>query len=827
MEYFGEHLWVGKLGELLVTLGFVSAIVAALSSLFNLQKQNNQLLLQSKISFLMHGFSVFAIIGLIFYMMINHFYEYQYVWSHVSDELPFKYIFSAFWEGQEGSFLLWMFWHVILGLVVVWKSDKFEPGVIAVISIMEIILISMLLGRYFDFGFTDFKIGTNPFALLRNETQDTLFNNPDYLKFIKGTGLNPLLQNYWMTIHPPTLFLGFASTIIPFAYAFSGYARKDFRDWIHPALSWSLFSGATLGLGILMGGAWAYEALSFGGYWAWDPVENMSLVPWLMMIGGIHTAFIAKNTGRSLNATYWMFAISFILILYSSFLTRSGVLGDTSVHAFTEMGLETQLLLMVLTFIGVSSTMFFVRRKEVPSFKKEESIYSREFWLFIGSLVFVFSSVLISFTTSIPVYNKIFGWINEITGIDTSGLIKTAPTDPIAHYNKYQIWIGILLCLFSALTLWLRYRDNEYSDRWKLFLKRLIFALGFSAIMTYLTTVWLDNLYIWFHLLLTFSAYLTIYLSVDYAIAMFRYNKKVLSSSIAHFGLGLMMIGIIASGVDKRIISKSYTSQGIIEAPEGEIQNNLLLYKGLPDAMDDYVLTYVSDTTMNHMRVFTVDYGRVNTEGDIVEQFQLKPNILYDKNKTKIEASNPGTKRYLHKDVFTHISALAMTQMAPMMQDDTLKYDSYKVKLGDSIIVDKYVIKINTINPNPEHRFLPPFKQVAAALNTTVYRINRDGKISPPREAIPIYYLIADKEKNIPADLADWNLRLRFSKIDPVNEGFTLDVTKHLPNDEYIVLEAIVFPGINLFWLGTLLMIAGLFVGMLFRIQENKRMQLS
>jgi cytochrome c-type biogenesis protein CcmF len=124
-----------------------------------------------------------------------------------------------------------------------------------------------------------------------------IFSNADYLNLIKGTGLNPLLQNYWMTIHPPTLFLGFASTSIPFAFAMAGFMHKDHKGWLKPVLPWALFSGMILGTGILMGGAWAYEALSFGGYWAWDPVENMSLVPWLILIAGIHTNLIARNTG--------------------------------------------------------------------------------------------------------------------------------------------------------------------------------------------------------------------------------------------------------------------------------------------------------------------------------------------------------------------------------------------------------------------------------------------------------------------------------------------------------------------------------------------------
>ena len=115
-----------------------------------------------------------------------------------------------------------------------------------------------------------------------------------------------------------------------------------------------------------MGGAWAYEALTFGGYWAWDPVENMSLVPWLIMVAGVHANLIARSTGRAIKSTFIYYALSFVLILYSTYLTRSGVLGDTSVHAFTEMGLEPQLIFLVLFFLVLSTVLYFLRQKDIP-----------------------------------------------------------------------------------------------------------------------------------------------------------------------------------------------------------------------------------------------------------------------------------------------------------------------------------------------------------------------------------------------------------------------------------------------------------------------------
>src|SRR5690606_4896625 len=158
----------------------------------------------------------------------QHYFEYQYAWQHSSLELPLKYLASCFWEGQEGSFLLWMFWHVVIGFILLKYTKEWEPTVMAVLALVQIALSSMLLGL--DFFGT--KLGSSPFNLLRDTTAGPIFSNPDYLSFIKdGNGLNPLLQNYWMVIHPPTLFFGFASTVVPFAFAVAGIWRGDYKGW--------------------------------------------------------------------------------------------------------------------------------------------------------------------------------------------------------------------------------------------------------------------------------------------------------------------------------------------------------------------------------------------------------------------------------------------------------------------------------------------------------------------------------------------------------------------------------------------------------------------
>ena len=302
MKYNGEHLFWGEAGHFFAVLSFVASLVATISffkaSRYNLLAEQQSWIKLARISFLIETICVFSIFGLMYFIISRHYHEYYYAWNHSSRNLEKKYLFASFWEGQEGSFMLWNIWHCVLGWILIWRSKKWEAPVMMVISFAQVCIATMLLGIYF----LGWKMGGNPFALLRNELNaPVLFTNPDYLQFEKifqGNDLNAALQNYWIVIHPPVLFLGFASTIIPFAYAIAGLVKND-HTWVKSVIPWAAFSGAVLGTGIMMGAAWAYESLNFGGFWAWDPVENASLVPWLVMIGGLHTAIVYKNSGYS------------------------------------------------------------------------------------------------------------------------------------------------------------------------------------------------------------------------------------------------------------------------------------------------------------------------------------------------------------------------------------------------------------------------------------------------------------------------------------------------------------------------------------------------
>ncbi|MFN0199906.1 MAG: cytochrome c biogenesis protein CcsA, partial [Bacteroidia bacterium] len=687
MNYIGEHLLPGQIGRAFIILNFLAAALAAISYFF--AEKNSANIEESgkwrsiaRYAFSIHGLSIIGYAACMFYVMTYKYYEYQYAQQHVSDDLPFRYIFSAFWEGQEGSFTLWMFWHAVLGWAVMLRSKEWEAPVLATLAAIQVVLASMILGAYFNFGFAEFRLGSNPLLMLRDVMDAPIFNKEDYVKLIKGNGLNPLLQNYWMTIHPPTLFLGFASTSIPFSFAVAALWRNEHRTWLKAVMPWALFSGAILGTGILMGGAWAYEALSFGGYWAWDPVENMSLVPWLILIAGIHTNLIARNTDNAIRSTYIYYLLSFILIVYSTFLTRSGILGDTSVHAFTEMGLEWQLVFFMAAFIALGFGMFFKRVKHIPTVEKEEATGSREFWMFIGTLVLLFSSILITFTTSIPVYNKVSAAFGKPLNL-------SPPVDVVAHYNKYQLWIGVFIAFLSGATQFLRYKETNFSAYAKKVGLHLGISISISIVLTALAAQWIESR-AWQYMLLLFAGIFATVCNLDFIISFMRNNLKAAGSAVAHLGFGLMIIGILASGLNKLFISNNpFAQEGLIEGEDKEFyQKNILLLKNSPMFMSGYEVTYVKDTMWDFTRRFQVNYKRRGMKtAQIVEEFDLFPNVLYDKTFTKIAASNPSTMHYWNKDIFTHVSSLPKADMDPefrKQQEDSLKYQKYTAKVGDT-----------------------------------------------------------------------------------------------------------------------------------------------
>jgi cytochrome c-type biogenesis protein CcmF len=808
MKFIGESLLPGQLGHFFILLSFIASLVATVAyfkaTTTKLPADKDGWKRLARIAFITEIFSVVSIFAILFYIVSNHLFEYKYAWQHSSRSLQMEYLLSCFWEGQEGSFLLWTFWHAVLGGILIRTAKNWESPVMTVVSFAQFCLATMILGMFF-FGA---KVGSNPFILLRNSEfgNGPIFAKPEYLSFIKdGNGLNPLLQNYWMVIHPPVLFLGFASVLIPFAYAVAGLWQKDYSGWIKPGLPWALFSGGIFGLGIMMGAAWAYESLTFGGYWAWDPVENASMVPWMVMISGIHTMLIYKHSGYSLRSSFVFILLSFILVLYSTFLTRSGVLGDSSVHAFTDLGMNFQLLSFVLVFLIPSIILYLKNRKAIPTIIKEEKTYSREFWMFIGALIFFLSAVLIIGQTSVPIYNKIFDKKNALGD------------DPEFSYNRIQIFVAVVIGILSAVTQYFKYKDTPKAYfRKKIWLPTLIALLASAAISAF-GHINYDKHGIGFlaaiHLAI-FAAVYSIVANATYIWKGLKGKMAAAGASIAHVGFGLMLLGILISSSKKTVLSYNTTGFSPLQVGEKESpMENISLVRGQATDMGKYMVTYNGNywSEKENKRFYVVDFK----SKDGKDSFTLKPDVIPNKNGEGM-TPNPDSKHYLHKDIFSYLTYV----IPPEAVKDTAQFRDVLVKPGDTVFYSNGFLVLNNVLRNPTGEAYAALKSDA----TLVADIRVQSKTGSAFKAAPVLYLQGQSGGYINDTIMAESLVLQFKGVDenPASGKIKLAIKESKALQDLITLKVYEFPHINVLWLGIIVMIIGFFMSMVRRIRMNK-----
>jgi cytochrome c-type biogenesis protein CcmF len=798
INYIGEHLLPGQLGELFIAIAFISALFAAVGYAIATNKNDDSWAHIARWSFRIHALAVIGIAATLFHLIFNHYFEYNYAYQHSSTALPLRYIFSCFWEGQEGSFLLWMFWHAVLGNVLIYTAKKWESPVMSFFSITQVFLSSMLLGVYV-FGL---KIGSNPFMLLR-ENPDFLhlpfIQNPNYLRGIEGTGLNPLLQNYWMTIHPPTLFLGFASTLIPFAYAMAALWKRDLKGWLTPVLPWTYFGIAILGTGILMGGAWAYEALSFGGFWAWDPVENASLVPWLTLVAAGHLMLLNKTKPQSLFLTFFISILTFLLILYSTYLTRSGVLGETSVHSFAA-GQPTQLVVFLLFFSIGALAWLFSKIKLFPKQKEEERIWSREFWMFIGALVLCMAAFQITFTTSIPVINKLF---------NTN---MAPPIDAIDHYNSWQLPLSVLLALLIGFTQFFKYKQTDMRS----YLKQISLSFVSSVVLTVVIAYVLE-ITIVFHLLLLFGSLFATLANTHY---FFRMQKRKIGKSgaaIAHVGVGLMLLGILISTGKKEIISANTSGIEInMRGEENANKENIMLpiYDTLP--MGGYHLTYQGKRREGHHIYYQVDYLKWNYDGSYTYLFTLEPFIQL--NKLMGNVPEPDTRHFWNKDIFTHITYAEITED----EEEALyeQADTFQVALHDSIFASNAIVTLEEISTNvdlPELELQDDDLVIKATLRATDASNNTHF-------SNPLMIIRNNQVYTVNDSISALGLDFNLVKISPETGKVSVTMAEKKDNGkDFIIMQAMIFPYINVLWIGCFIMIIGSFIAIYARVSLSRK----
>jgi cytochrome c-type biogenesis protein CcmF len=612
-----------------------------------------------------------------------------------------------------------------------------------------------------------------------------------------------------------------------------------------------------LGVGILMGGAWAYEALSFGGFWAWDPVENASLVPWLVLVAAGHTMIINKNKGGSLFTTHFLTIGSFLLVLYSTFLTRSGVLGNASVHAFTDLGMTGQLVLYVLTFIMISVALlirenlfrmsymvisflllafaafygykkiillFWISSSAVitglsyylyfPKEKEEEELYSREFWMFLGSLVLILSSLIITYFTSIPVINKLFG------------TDYAPPKVPV--YNTWMMPFTIVLMILIAATQFLKYKHTDRSKFFKRISYSFLLALLFGSICAtpfyFLgnfsaangTEKW--NL-ISYGLLLVTGVFAAI-ANADYFITVLKGKISKSGAAIAHIGFAMVMLGALISTSKKVVLSQNTAERKVSSlGEEYDDKKNILLTQGDTLPMGPYLVTFKGRRQEGIDIYFQVDYLKLNKDNKPEFEFTLEPHV--QQNPRMGNSPEPDTKHYIDRDIYTHVTYAIMNFDTSSMRKNKFSEAQNNVgHVGDTIFASNAFIVIDSLRSNlskEEYEKNDSLLEVTAVLRCVDVR---------SREFFAYPKFVIQNNVVIPKEdvVEELGLKLVFWKVNP--EDGTIEITlseKGGNNRDFFVMEANVFPYINVLWLGCIIMAIGSFIAILERMRKFKK----
>jgi cytochrome c-type biogenesis protein CcmF len=832
---------IGNIGHFAVIVAFVTSLITAYayyqySNASELEKPNWRRF--SRLVFYIHSIASFAIVFALFEIIYNHRFEYFYAYSHSSMALPVHYMISSFWEGQEGSFILWLFWNVILGLVLIRTNKQWEGPVMVVFMLVQAFLVSMILGVVIG----DLKIGSSPFILLRDAVNAPIFNlNPDFVPE-DGTGLNPLLQNIWMVIHPPTLFLGYASTLIPFAFLMGGLATRRYTEWVRPALPWAQFSAMILGMGIIMGAYWAYVTLNFGGYWNWDPVENAVYVPWLILVAGIHTMITFKKSSTALKSSIVLIITSFILVLYATFLVRSGVLGDSSVHSFTDLGLSGQLLIYMLFFLAVAVFLAVKHWKHIPTSEKEADVYSREFWIFIGATTLALMAFQVILPTSIPVWNAIvesFGGISNIA----------PPVDQVGFYTKFQLWFAVVVALLTAVGQYFWWNKMDAKALREALVAPYIISVIVSAIIIVTGKVF-DITYI----VVVLASVFTIVANATILTRLLKKSTfKLAGGSLAHIGLGLILIGTMFSSGYSEVISQNMSGLVYSNSWEDELnKEHVLLWINKPTQIKEYTAIYrgrqkkVSGVPDLVPVKFLEETDRVNEaiakadiiirgktyfeKGDVVpivleendyfridyykeDEFQFSLNPMSQFNASMGLISSPDSRRFVNRDLYTFVSAINDFE-DPEWRDD----ETYEVAPGETFFIADFVTNFEGGEVLTEVDGVPLFEgDVAVKAKLTVQDYDIEKKLEP------IFIIRGTQVGRIPVVDTELGVKVELTNIIPEENKFVFTVNRY--QKDYVVLKAIIKPQINILWAGTIIMLIGFCVAIYRRYDEFKKMR--
>lgn len=794
-------------GSIIITLALVVSLFSMIMYFLNYRGVKNTLHF-ARIAY--HSATMFIIVAstYLLYLILTHQFQFLYVYSYSNNDLPLGYLISTFWAGQEGSFMLWLLMASIIGVFLQSYSAKrndLEPRVMSVYALsisFLLMLVSPLLKNPFasiwsDPIFIDAK-NINPAFFSLPFLQNFMFQDKgtgqhlikmsselvieikaagisvnDFI--IHGKGLNPLLQNFWMQIHPPILFAGFSLAAVPFTFAISSLMKNDYKDWIRQSFPWLLACASILGLGIMLGGYWAYGVLGWGGYWAWDPVENSSLVPWLIAVASIHTMLVQRKTqaagnsiGRFAKTNLILCILVYVLVIYSTFLTRSGILGDSSVHSFVDPGTYVYLFLIIflLTFLLLGLGLIVYRWKSLSiELSKNENIFSRELALFTAAAAVGASAIIVLVGTSAPIFGQ---------------------SVEVRFYNQMHIPLAIIIGLLNGFSLLLKWNQTKGVEIFKKIKFSLVSTFAFTLLI-----IFLGNVYDIMMILLILASSFTLFVNLELAYKVIRGNPKMLGPYVTHIGFSIFILGVIGS---------SFYSE----------QKDIDLIKNQPKEIFGHKLEFTgySPFDNNSKYAFNINVKSGNKE------FSVKP-VMYFSDFNNGLMREPDILEGFTKDFY----------ISPLGYDDGTKEKNEEhavtMSIGQEIDFEGNKIKYQDfIKPNMEAMMKSGDFQMGAK-----FEISNYGKTF---DAITLMKKSGEDITYIPAEIKEANIKIELKNIDPASKQIELAISK-LNNQnissnekkEILSVTASVKPFVSLVWFGTIILVSGFIVSMFRRLKES------
>ncbi len=704
--------------------------------------------------FLLTGALIFVTMLYLWWLIMTERYEVAYVHDYTNRELPTLYRFAAFWGGQAGTWILWAFFTILWGFLV-WKFARpYEPATMAILSGMIFLL---LLPAAIE----------DPFRISHPNATD-------------GRGLNPLLHNFWMALHPPSMFVGYASMGLPFALALAGLWRKDWHGWTRYALPAACFGTAAFGLGITLGGIWSYEVLGWGGYWAWDPVENASFIPWLACAGLMHLLVVQRTTKSAARAVTFLALLTFLTTYYATFVTRSGFI--QSVHSFGTSPISWWILGIMLGLTILSFGLFFLRMRQVPPVEGKpilSGLASLNTFLYFGTASLFLLAVVIFAGLSLP-------WLTLLA--NALGLTQFAEVGvDRTFYDRASFPFGLAMCLLLALfplSVLVRPQNEDSAKEWVKAAPWLIINITLlTALLAFLFGIRQPVSLILIGVASTclVTNFYALYLRV-------KQSPLTIGAYLAHIGLALFILGVVGSelhdsarqlvipaGGHRTAYGFLFTYSGINERPDGKLEAKLEVYR--------------TD-------------GRETTSGK--PEFVATP-IFWDTAFGLVRT--PFIKRYLTHDIY----------IEPIELQDAQAPGTLTLVRGEERQVGNWKIKFVRFHLAGKAMMGMP-SQVGAVLEFD------DGKKT--YTATPYWDL--DKGTKHEAKIPEKGITVALESMNAESRSVTL----HIDGIEglhghsgFIVINVQKKPAVNLVWFGAMLILLGSLLAGLRRMRETVKAQ--